>query len=273
MVRFSVLPAAAVTLLLCGVQAGPCRPMTTTGVTSIVESSSTVVPDSTATTLDTTAVTTVIDATTTVQEESTATTETSIAESVSTIASDTTIASVDVTTTTALADPTTTAEAESTTTTAAPACVVTQLFINPGFDNSNSDIAPWTNNGGAITQTSPQSGPNALSFNRLENSNDNFGVSQTLSNLYGTYEFSYYYRFVTISQFADYTCDIQLKVGDASLRGSFEDSVGGWKYGSVTFDDLNVAQADVQLIANCGGEYHQILVNLDSLAFTRVCSE
>ncbi|KAM0371680.1 hypothetical protein HYE67_003101 [Fusarium culmorum] len=273
MVRFSVLPAAAVTLFLCGVQAGPCRPLTT-GVTSIAEGSSTVVPDSTATTLDTTAVTTLIDATTTVQEESTATTETSVAESLSTIAYDTTIASVGVTTTTtALADLTTTAEVESTTTTAAPACVETQLFVNPGFDDSDNDIAPWTNNRGVITQTSPQSGPNALFFNLLENSNDNFGVSQTLSNLYGTYEFSYYYRFVSISQFADYTCDIELKVGDASLRGNFEDNVGGWKYGSVTFNDLNVAQADVQLIANCGGEYHQIVVNLDSFGFTRVCSE
>ncbi|EKJ75835.1 hypothetical protein NXS19_008363 [Fusarium pseudograminearum] len=272
MVRFSILPAAAVTLLLCGVQAGPCRPLTT-GVTNIAESSSTVAPDTTATSLDTTAVTTLIEATSTVQEESTATTETSIAESVSTIASDTTIGSVDVTTTTALADPTTTAEVEATTTTAVPACVVTQLFTNPGFDNSDNDIAPWTNDKGAITQTSPQSGPNALSFNRLENSFDSFGVSQTLSNLYGTYEFSYHYRMVSVSQSADYTCDIELKVGDASLRGDFDYDVGGWKSGSVTFNDLKFAQADVQVIASCGGEYHQIVVNLDSLAFTRVCSE
>ncbi|CEI68164.1 hypothetical protein FVEN_g12235 [Fusarium venenatum] len=270
MVRFSVLPAAAVTLFLFGVEASPCKPLTT-GVTSIAESSSTVVPDSTETSLDSTAITTIVDATTTVQEESTETaTETSFAESVSTVASDTTITSVVVTTTTAVADSTTAAQEEPTTT-GAPACVETQLFINPNFDNSNDNITPWTSNGG-ITHTAPQSGTNAVSFTWRDNGVGTGSVQQSLSNLYGTYKFSYYYRFISASPGADYTCDMELKVGGTSLRGDFDYWQGDWRSGSVIFSDVNVAQADVQLIASCGGEFREIQVAVDTLEFKRICS-
>ena len=143
MVRFSNLTATAVALFLSGVEAGPCRPLTTSS--------------------DSTAVTTLADATTTILTEPTAsTTEADLTESASSIASDTTIASVDVTATTAFAEPTTTAQAESTTTTAAPACDGTQLLGNPGFDDSISDITPWSISGGVLTQDSPQSGVNAV---------------------------------------------------------------------------------------------------------------
>ncbi|KAM0490785.1 hypothetical protein ACHAP8_011179 [Fusarium lateritium] len=270
MVRFSILPAAAVTLFLFGAEASPCKP-STTAVTSIAESSSTTVPDSTATSFDSTAITTLIDATTAVQEEETATTtETSDAESVSTIISDTTIALVVLTTTTAAAD-LTTAVQEPTTTTRAPVCVETQLFINPNFDNNNDNITPWTSNGG-ITHTSPQSGTNAVSFTWYENGVGTGSVQQSLRNLYGTYEFSYYYHFIYASPGADYTCDMELKVGSTSLQGNFDYWQSGWQSGSVIFYDVNVAQADVQLIASCGGEFHQIQVAVDTLGFRRICS-
>ncbi|RGP71753.1 hypothetical protein FSPOR_3119 [Fusarium sporotrichioides] len=271
MVRFSILPAAAVTLFLFGVEAGPCRP-STTGVTSIAESSSTIVSGSTATTLDSTAIVTLTDASTTIQAESTETTaETSLVETLSTIISDTTIASEDVTTTTALADSTTTAQAESTTTTAASSCVETQLFINPGFDDSATDVSPWTNTNGAIIQNTPESGSNALAYTLNGGGYQSGSVAQSLSNLEGSYKFSYYYRLTYYSPGADYVCEMQLNVGDATLYGTFAEGVGGWKSGSVIFTDLNAAQADVKLTAGCYGEYNQIQINIDSLGFTRVC--
>jgi hypothetical protein len=104
--------------------------------------------------------------------------------------------------------------------------------------------------------------PRAYTFN---GGNYNFGrVAQTLSNLDGNYEFSYYHRFISVTPGADYTCDMELKVGDASLRGAFEEGVNGWKSGSVIFTDVNTAHADVQLTVSCSGEYRQIRVNIDS---------
>lgn len=97
-------------------------------------------------------------------------------------------------------------------------------------------------------------------------------VTQTLSNLDGTYQFSYYYRVVSVSPGADYVCNMQLNVGEISVQGAIEDSPGGWKSWSVTFPDVNAAEADVQLVTACQGEFVQIQVNVDTLAFTRVCS-
>ncbi|KAH7174433.1 uncharacterized protein B0J16DRAFT_404105 [Fusarium flagelliforme] len=253
MVRFSSFTAAAAALFFFGVEAGPCRPLTTS--------------------LDSTAITTLADATTTILAEPTAiTTETDLAESASSIASDTTIASVGVTTTTTFAESTTTAHAESTTTTVAPACVETQLLSNPGFDNSNSDIAPWTTNNGAITQSSPQSGANALAYS-FNDSGYNAGiVEQTVTDLDGTYEFSYYYRIVSISPGADFVCDIELSVGGTTGRGAIEDSVGGWKTASIILTDLSAVQASLQFTTSCRGEYRQIQVNIDTLEFKRICS-
>jgi hypothetical protein len=93
-----------------------------------------------------------------------------------------------------------------------------------------------------------------------------------LSNLYGTYEFSYYYRVIHVSQHADYTCNTELKVGDTSRDGTFYDTVGDWRVDRLIFSDINVAQADVKLIVTCYGEYQSIQVNVDTLGFKRICS-
>ncbi|KAG7409596.1 hypothetical protein DER46DRAFT_614839 [Fusarium sp. MPI-SDFR-AT-0072] len=244
MVRYSILSLAAIATLLLGAEAGPCRP-TTTVATSVAETTSTLAADTSATSIDTTTVTTLADTTTTIPGD---------------------------TTTTALADTTTTDEAESTTTTAAAACVETQLFINPGFDDSASGIAPWTSNANLI-QSQPQSGTNALSavFNYGQ---PDYYVRQSLQNLNGDYEFSYYYRVVSVSPGADYVCNIELKVGDTSIFGPMYDNVDGWKSGSVDWSSggETIAQADVQLGLTCVGEFVRIEVNIDTLAFTRVCS-
>jgi hypothetical protein len=125
MVRVVNFNLAVIATLLLGAEAGPCRP-TRTAATSVAETTSTLATDTSATSIASTTVTTLADTTTINLED---------------------------TTTTAQAEPTTTALAD-TTTTAAAACVETQLFINPGFDDSTSNAY--------LTQNQPQSGPNAL---------------------------------------------------------------------------------------------------------------
>ncbi|KAJ4275775.1 hypothetical protein NW764_010272 [Fusarium oxysporum] len=140
------------------------------------------------------------------------------------------------------------------------------------FDDSPSGIAPWTSNANLI-QSQAQSGTNALSA-VFSNGQPDYYFKQTLQNLNGDYEFSYYYRVVSVSPGADYVCNIELKVGDTSKFGAMYDSAGGWRSDSVSFSIAGgaIAQADVQLILTCYGEFVRIEVNIDTLAFTRVCS-
>ncbi|KAF5684645.1 hypothetical protein FDENT_6650 [Fusarium denticulatum] len=235
MVRVSLLNLAAIATLLLGAEAGPCKPRTT-AATSLAETTSSLAADTTATSIDTTAVTTVADTTTTIPRETTTTTE-----------------------------------AESTTTTAAAVCVETQLFINPNFDDNPGDITPWSSNA-ALAQNQPQSGTNALSAT-FQNGEPDYYFKQTLQNLSGKYRFSYYYRVVSVSQGADYVCNMQLSAGSVSAYGEMYDSPGGWKTSSVILDmgDNTIAQADVQLGLTCYGEFTGIEVDIDTLAFTRVC--
>ena len=110
----------------------------------------------------------------------------------------------------------------------------------------------------------------AYSFN---DSGYNAGiVEQTVTDLDGTYEFSYYYRIVSISPGADFVCDIELSVGGTTGRGAIEDSVGGWKTASIILTDLSAVQASLQFTTSCRGEYRQIQVNIDTLEFKRICS-
>ncbi|KAF5972386.1 hypothetical protein FBULB1_8765 [Fusarium bulbicola] len=266
MVRVSLLNIAAIATLLLGAEAGPCKPRTT-AATSLAETTSSLAAETTATSIDTTAVTTVADTTTTIPEETTTTalpdtTTTDEAESTTTEAGSTTTAEADITTTT---------EAESTTTTAAAACVETQLFVNPNFDDNPGDITPWSSNA-ALTGNQPQSGTIALSAT-FQNGEPDYYFKQTLQNLSGKYRFSYYYRVVSVSQGADYVCNIQLSAGSVSAYGEMYDNVGGWKTSSVILDmgDATTAQADVQLGLTCYGEFTGIEVDIDTLAFTRVC--
>ncbi|KAF5637796.1 hypothetical protein F52700_4498 [Fusarium sp. NRRL 52700] len=242
MVRVSLLNVAAIATLLLGAEAGPCKPRTT-GATSVAETTSTLAADPTATSMASTTAITPADTTTTALPDTTTTEE---------------------------AESTTTIEAESSTT-AAAGCVETQLFDNPNFDDSSSDIAPWSSNA-ALTQNQPQSGTNALSAYFI-NGEPDYYIKQTLQNLSGKYKFSYYYRVVSISPNADFTCNILLSAGSVSTYGEMYDDIGGWKTASVILDmgDDTIAQADVQFGLTCLGEFRGIEVNIDTLAFTRVC--
>lgn len=72
--------------------------------------------------------------------------------------STTAVTSAAVTATTSI-DATTTLSA--TTTTALPGCVETQLFVNPGFDDSTTGKEPWTGNS-FLDQGVTQAGNQAL---------------------------------------------------------------------------------------------------------------
>ncbi|KAF4951365.1 hypothetical protein FGADI_7563 [Fusarium gaditjirri] len=258
MVRLSFVNIAAIATLLLGAEAGPCRPSSTVG-TSVAEATSTLASDTSATSIASTTDVTPADTTTTIPVD---TTTTALVDTTTTHEADTT--------TTTLAD--TTTQGESTTTTAAAACVETQLFLNPGFDDSPSGISPWTGNF-YIIQNQPQSGTTVLSA-VMSNGGPSYYVRQTLHNLNGDYEFSYYYKVVSVSLFADYTCNIELKVGGTIIPGPIDDGVGGWKTESVSWSSAGetIAQADVQLGLTCFGEYDGIQVYIDTLGFTRVCS-
>ncbi|KAF9777482.1 hypothetical protein IL306_004410 [Fusarium sp. DS 682] len=141
------------------------------------------------------------------------------------------------------------------------------------FDDSSLDISPWTGEG-LIIQDEPQSGPRALALYFAFGGGYDLGVKQTLTNLNGNYRFSYSYRVLSASFGADYTCELQLKIGDTTIRGDMDSSVGGWKSSSQIWSSNgeNVAEADVELNINCGGEFEQVRVNIDSLSFKQVCS-
>ncbi|KAJ4246848.1 hypothetical protein NW762_013400 [Fusarium torreyae] len=260
MVRLSMLNLAAIATLILRAEAGPCKPRTT-AATSFAETSSTFPADTSDTSIASTTVITTADTTTTIPRE---TTTTALPDTPTTDEAESTV--------TALVDTTTTTQPESTTTTATAGCVESQLLVNPGFDDSSSGISPWISNA-ALTQNQPQSGTNALSavFN---NGQPDYYIKQTLQSLNGKYQFSYYYRVVSISPGADYVCNIQLSAGSAGAYGEMYDSVGGWRTGSVTLDigDDTLAQADVRLGVICFGEFTRIEVNIDTLAFTRICS-
>lgn len=105
-------------------------------------------------------------------------------------------------------------------------------------------------------------------------SNASGKVKQILADLNGDYELSYYYRVVVANAGPDYTCDLEVKIGGTTIPGDMDYALSGWKSGSVFWSSAgeNVAQADIELAVTCAGEYERIQVNVDSLAFIRVCS-
>ncbi|KAF5230719.1 hypothetical protein FANTH_13711 [Fusarium anthophilum] len=186
--------------------------------------------------------------------------------------STTAVTSAAVTTTT-LIDATTTLAA--TTTTAVPGCVETQLLANPGFDDSDTSYTPWTGSA-FIIQDSPQAGSQAVAiiYNNGQ-SNSKASMKQTLTNLNGDYEFSYYYKVAVARTGLSPRCSLQVKIGDdTTVPSNIDLVVGDWKSGSVSWSTAaeTVAQADVELSITCSGDYDRIQINLDSFAFTRVCS-
>ncbi|KAF5717822.1 hypothetical protein FMUND_5553 [Fusarium mundagurra] len=173
--------------------------------------------------------------------------------------------------------PSTTAvtSAPATTTTAVPGCVGTQLLVNPGFDDNVSGYAPWTGNA-LIVHQEPQSGTTALTmFYNTGQSNGREYIKQTLTNLNGGYEFSYYYRVVVARTGMATTCVLQVSIGgDMTIPINIDLVVGDWTPGSVSWYTAGetIAQADVELAIACRGDWDTIQINLDSFAFTSVCS-
>ncbi|KAF5603298.1 hypothetical protein FPCIR_1494 [Fusarium pseudocircinatum] len=169
----------------------------------------------------------------------------------------------------------TTTTLAATTTTAVPGCVETQLLANPGFDASTTGFAPWTGNA-FIIQREPQAGTQALAMIWNNGQSNNRGnIKQTLTNLHGDYEFSYYYQVAVTRIGPSDTCSLQVKIGDdTTVPRNIDLVVGDWKSGSVSWSSAGetVAQADIELAITCTGFYDRIQINLDSFAFTQVCS-
>ncbi|KAF4502897.1 hypothetical protein FAGAP_855 [Fusarium agapanthi] len=201
------------------------------------------------------------------------TTVTSVAEASSTIASDTTVTTLAATTaTTALVVTTSTAVAESTTTTEAPACVETQVVVNPGFDDSDSSKSPWFGDGSIITDGA-YTAPNAISF-VFSNGGGSAQISQTLTNLDGNYRLSYRWGvFSGVSVGAGFSCSISPKIGDDILSGVYPGDYSGWTPASRTWSSGSnaVAQADLSLILQCSEEYDQLTINVDDITLTKLC--
>ncbi|KAF5687087.1 hypothetical protein FCIRC_2475 [Fusarium circinatum] len=169
----------------------------------------------------------------------------------------------------------TTTTLAATTTTAVPGCVETQLLVNPGFDDSTTGITLWTGTVFIITQ-GPQAGNQALAniWNNGQSNNRGY-MKQTLTNLHGDYEFSYYYQVAVTRIGPSSRCSLQVKIGDdTTVPLNVDLIVGDWESGSVSWSSAGetVAQADVELSITCTGDYDRIQINLDSFAFTRVCS-
>ncbi|KAF5630151.1 uncharacterized protein FTJAE_8302 [Fusarium tjaetaba] len=224
----------AVAFAILGTEAGPCRPTT---MTSVAEASSTIASDTTVTSLATTATTALVETTSTVLE-----------------------------------DTTSTAAAESTTTTEEPACVETQVIVNPGFDDSANSKSPWSGDGSIITDGA-NSAPNAISF-VFSNGGGDAQISQTLTNLDGTYRLSYNWGvFSGVNVGAGFGCSIIPKIGDDVLPGVYPDGYSGWTAESKTWSSGSsaVAQADLSLVLQCSGEYDQLTINVDDITFTKLC--
>ncbi|KAF5671947.1 hypothetical protein FDENT_10793 [Fusarium denticulatum] len=224
----------AVAFAILGADASPCRPTT---VTSIAEASSTIASDTTVTSLATTATTALVETTSTVLEETT-----------------------------------TTAVAESTTTTEAPACVETQVVVNPGFDDNGNSKSPWVGDGSIITDGA-NTFPNAISF-VFSNSGGNAQISQSLANLDGNYRLSYSWGvFSGVGVGAGFSCSIIPKIGDDILLGVYPGDYSGWTSESQTWSSGSnaVAQADLSLILQCSGEYDQLTINVDDITLTKLC--
>lgn len=134
MLRRSFLTVAAVAVGFLGAEASPCR---LTTVTSLTDASSTVLSDGT----------TVASATTLAE-----TTSVAVSEAAITTSAETTLETLPETTSTTSA---------TTTSVQAAGCVETQVIVNPGFDDSNTDITPWSS-GGTLDPLYSASGSNSL---------------------------------------------------------------------------------------------------------------
>ncbi|CZR37773.1 uncharacterized protein FPRO_07036 [Fusarium proliferatum ET1] len=187
--------------------------------------------------------------------------------------STTAVTSAAVTTTTSI-DATTTLAA--TTTTVVLGYVETQLFVNPGFDDSDSGYAPWTGNA-VIIQRDPQAGTQALYSPDIQQRSKQCQRLRQADPAESERRIRilHYYRVVVARTGLSPTCDLQIKIGgDTTVPANIDLVVGDWKSGSLSWSSAGetIAQADVELAVTCRGDYDRIQINLDSFAFTRVCS-
>ncbi|KAJ3546897.1 hypothetical protein NM208_g1787 [Fusarium decemcellulare] len=233
---------------ILGANAGPCRPTT---VTSLTETSSVTMVESSSTGLAETSSTSLSETTT------------SLVETLSTTITETSSQTLSETSSTAL---------ETSTTSEAPSCVETQVVVNPSFDDNNG--APWTGSGSATTED-PNSGSHAWAITF----SDGYGIAefaQTLNNLDGTYELTYFYHAASgVNIGSGFSCTITPSVGDQSLPSTYPYEVNSWMFDSQTWSSGGgpVDQEELLFSIGCFGEFDQLTIAFDDVTFTRVCGE
>ncbi|KIL86232.1 hypothetical protein FAVG1_10629 [Fusarium avenaceum] len=238
MVCHSIFALAALAACILEAQAGPCRPSATTVASSVAEISSTAVPESTLASL----ATTLTEATTT-----------------SVVVSETISTSL----------------AEATTTTAGPpACVETQVVVNPGFDSSANDIVPWVGSSYGLQSGRSYTPPNSVTL-IFTNGGGSARIAQTLQNLSGKYVLSFRYGSVSAQGLgAGFSCQITPKIGNDMLQyvdvyettSNWDSTTQEWSAGNG-----DVAEAELSLSADCSGEYDQLFIHVDEVTLTKVC--
>ncbi|KAI6774804.1 hypothetical protein HG530_001562 [Fusarium avenaceum] len=237
MVCHSIFALAALAACILEVQAGPCRPTATAVTSSVAETLSTAVPKSTLTSL----ATTLTEATTT---------SVLVSETISTT----------------VAEPTTT-------TAGPPACVETQVVVNPGFDTSASDITPWVGRSYDLNSRRAYTAPNSVAL-VFTDGQGTARIAQTLQNLSGKYTLSFRYGSVSAQGLgAGLSCLITPKIGNDALSSAYvSESSSGWESAPQEWSagNTDVAEAELSLSADCSGEFDQLFIYIDEITLTKV---
>ncbi|KAM0418977.1 hypothetical protein ACHAPT_012135 [Fusarium lateritium] len=238
MARRSLFAVAAFAFGILGTNAGPCR--LTATVSSLVETSSTTVIETSSTTL--------------AETLSTALTESS---------------------STTLAETSSTTVTETSTTSQAPACVETQVVVNPSFDDNNGE--PWNGVGNIRSTDGPRTGSHNLRFGFFGGGGQRYTFSQALNNLKGNYRLTYQYRVVSWSTWdgsAGFSCSISPSVGGSQLleADAYPDGPHSWTPNTqVWANDGTVELAQLSFSLSCSGEFNDLYLAIDDVTFTSVC--
>ncbi|KAJ4129790.1 hypothetical protein NW768_006759 [Fusarium equiseti] len=297
----SIFALAAVAASLFGVNAGPCKPATSTAVSvvqsdtsstatseaesttlldiSLTLSTGTLSTDATSEILVETTPTTVIDSTSTQLVETTPTTliESTSTNSIEGTATTSAIVTEETSATSAvLTEESSTTLAASTTTTEAEACTETQVIINPGFDD-NPMWYPWTKDTGdtgiiSLSNVVYYSAPYSMFVALFEGGRD-ATISQPLRNLKGRYLLSYRWKIDAAQSDQDFTCSVQPKIGNTFLQASNMNQISV-PLVEVTEEWSTVEEVDsteFTLVIGCSGILGVAQLNIDDITLNKVC--
>ncbi|KAH7010534.1 hypothetical protein EDB80DRAFT_715022 [Ilyonectria destructans] len=288
MARLSLLALAAATALsISGVNAGLCRPSTTSS--TISESTPTHSPSSSPTTSTTPESTPGL-------TPSSSFTSSTTPESTPGSSSSTTLESTPVFTpsssTTPENTPTLTPVSPSTTPVYTPTsttseeggfCTPRTVNINPSFDYNNG--APWAFANGATwaSDGTSRSGSHNVRLQFTNGDGNEATFSQTIHNIESQqYSIAYWFTVVSSTAVLDtdggFSCSIVLSIGGHILQEGEVDNLGPFFptfYGSAVSwynQDNSITQAKFKIAVTCNGDFSRVILSMDDVSFTRECS-